>query len=262
MELDLHGKAAIVTGASQGIGAAIARALADEGVDVCLVARNKQNLDNVAEGIKSKTNVRVVTHAADLMDAKACADAVAFAADTLGKLDILVNNAGATKRGSFFELADEDWVSGFGLKFFATMRLTRAAWPHLRKSQGAIVNIIGVGSRVAQGDYTIGGPVNSALVNFTKATADVGRTEGIRINAINPGHIRTARLEKRIDTAMVRYATQDRAEAERRLVGEYGINRYGEPYEIGWLVAYLCSSRAGFIHSSIIDVDGGMTKAL
>jgi NAD(P)-dependent dehydrogenase (short-subunit alcohol dehydrogenase family) len=262
LELDLHGKAAIVTGASQGIGAAIARALADEGVDVCLVARNKQNLDNVAEGIKSKTNVRVVTHAADLMDAKACADAVAFAADTLGKLDILVNNAGATKRGGFFELADEDWVSGFGLKFFATMRLTRAAWPHLRKSQGAIVNIIGVGSRVAQGDYTIGGPVNSALVNFTKATADVGRTEGIRINAINPGHIRTARLEKRIDTAMVRYGTQDRAEAERRLVGEYGINRYGEPHEIGWLVAYLCSSRAGFIHSSIIDVDGGMTKAL
>ena len=198
--------------------------MAEEGVDVCLVARNKQNLDSVAEGIKSKTNARIVTRAADLMDAKACADAIAFAADTFGKLDILVNNAGATKRGSFFELADEDWVAGFGLKFFATMRLTRAAWPHLRKSQGSIVNIIGVGSRVAQGDYTIG-CLNSALVNFTKATADLGRTEGIRINAINPGHIRTARRERRIDTAMVRYATRDRAGAERRLVAEYGINR-------------------------------------
>lgn len=132
----------------------------------------------------------------------------------------------------------------------------------MRESQGAIVSIIGVGSRVAQGDYTIGGPVNSALVNFTKATADVARAEGIRINAINPGHIRTARLEKRIDTAMTRYGTQNRAEAEQRLVAEYGINRYGEPQEIGWLVAYLCSSRAGFIHSSIIDIDGGMTKAL
>ena len=138
MDLDLNGKAAVVTGASQGIGAAIAIVLAAEGVDVCLVARNKQSLDNVAEGIKSKTNTRVVTHAADLMDAKACADAAAFAADTFGKLDILVNNAGATKRGSFLELADEDWVAGFGLKFFATMRLTRAAWPHLRKSQGPL----------------------------------------------------------------------------------------------------------------------------
>lgn len=262
MELDLQGKTAIVTGASQGIGAAIAEALAEEGVDVCLVARNKQNLEAVAARIRSSANTRVAVHAADLMDPKACTAAVAFAADTFGKLDILVNNAGATKRGNFFELADEDWVAGFGLKFFATMRMTRAAWPHLRTSQGAIVNIIGVGSRVAQGDYTIGGPVNSAVVNFTKATADVARTEGIRINAINPGHIRTARLEKRIDTAMARYDTQDRAEAERRLVTEYGINRYGEPREIGWLVAYLCSKRADFIQSSIIDVDGGMTKAL
>ncbi len=262
MDLGLSGKTAIVTGASQGIGAAIAGVLAEEGVDVCLVARHKENLDNVANGIRSRTNGSIITRSADLMDAGACADAVKFAADAFGKLDILVNNAGATKRGSFFELADEDWVAGFGLKFFATMRMTRAAWPHLRETQGAIVNIIGVGSRVAQGDYTIGGPVNSALVNFTKATADVARTEGIRINAINPGHIRTARLEKRIETAMARYGTNDRAEAERRLVAEYGINRYGEPHEIGWLVAYLCSSRAGFIHSSIIDIDGGMTKAL
>lgn len=262
MDLELGGKTAIVTGASQGIGAAIAGVLAEEGVDVCLVARNKENLENVAKTIKSRTNRRIITHSADLMDAKACADAVKFAADTFGKLDILVNNAGATKRGSFLELADEDWVAGFGLKFFATMRMTRAAWPHMRKSQGAIVNIIGVGSRVAQGDYTIGGPVNSALVNFTKATADVARTEGIRINAINPGHIRTARLEKRIDTAMERFGTKDRNEAERRLVAEYNINRYGEPHEIGWLVAYLCSSRAGFMHSSIIDIDGGMTRAL
>lgn len=262
MDLELGGKTAIVTGASQGIGAAIAGVLAEEGVDVCLVARNKENLEAVAKGIKSRTNRKVVTHAADLMDPKAPAEAVKAAVDAFGRLDIVVNNAGATKRGSFFELADEDWVAGFGLKFFATMRMTRAAWPHLKASQGAIVNIIGVGSRVAQADYTIGGPVNSALVNFTKATADAARTEGIRINAINPGHIRTSRLEKRIDTAMARFGTKDRAEAERRLVAEYAINRYGEPHEIGWLVAYLCSSRAGFMHSSIIDIDGGMTRAL
>ena len=262
MDLQLGGKTAIVTGASQGIGAAIAGVLAEEGIDVCLVARSKENLDAVAKDIKSRTNRAIITHVADLMDPKTPAEAVKAAVDTFGRLDIVVNNAGATKRGGFFELADEDWVNGFGLKFFATMRMTRAAWPHLKASQGAIVNIIGVGSRVAQGDYTVGGPVNSALVNFTKATADAARTEGIRINAINPGHIRTARLEKRIDTAMARFGTKDRDEAERRLVAEYNINRYGEPHEIGWLVAYLCSSRAGFIHSSIIDIDGGMTRAL
>jgi NAD(P)-dependent dehydrogenase (short-subunit alcohol dehydrogenase family) len=262
MDLELGGKTAVVTGGSRGIGAAIAGVLAEEGVDVCLVARSRDDLDGVAKHIKSRSNRRIVTHVADLMDPKAPAESIKAAVDAFGRLDILVNNAGATKRGSFFELADEDWVTGFGLKFFATMRMTRSAWPHLRASQGAIVNIIGVGSRVAQGDYTVGGPVNSALVNFTKATADVARTEGIRINAINPGHIRTSRLEKRIDTAMGKFGTKDREEAKRRLVAEYGINRFGEPHEIGWLVAYLCSSRAGFMHSSIIDIDGGMTKAL
>ena len=262
MDLELGGKTAVVTGGSRGIGAAIAGVLAEEGVDVCLVARSRDDLDGVAKHIKSRSNRRIVTHVADLMDPKTPAEAVKAAVDAFGRLDIVVNNAGATKRGGFFELADEDWVNGFGLKFFATMRMTRAAWPHLKASQGAIVNIIGVGSRVAQGDYTVGGPVNSALVNFTKATADVARTEGIRINAINPGHIRTSRLEKRIDTAMGKFGTKDREEAKRRLVAEYGINRFGEPHEIGWLVAYLCSSRAGFMHSSIIDIDGGMTKAL
>lgn len=130
MDLDLKGRTAIVTGASQGIGAAIAGVLAEEGVDVCLVARSEENLEKVAQGIRSCTNGRIIVHPANLMDANACADAVKFTAEKFGKLDILINNAGATKRGSFFELADEDWVAGFGLKFFATMRMTRAAWPH------------------------------------------------------------------------------------------------------------------------------------
>lgn len=261
MELGLGGRCAIVTGASRGIGAAIAAVLASEGVDIVLVARSRADLDKVAESIRARTGRRAVVHEADLIDPAAPQQAVEAAAGTLGGIDILINCAGATKRGNFFELTDADWLAGFGLKFFGAMRMTRAAWPHLKAAKGAIVNIIGVGSRTAAADFTIGGSVNSALFNFTKAIGDLGRREGVRVNAINPGHIATARLEGRIATAM-RASNLGRAETMQRMLADIGINRFGEPEEIGTLAAFLCSARADFIHGSVIDMDGGQTLAL
>jgi NAD(P)-dependent dehydrogenase (short-subunit alcohol dehydrogenase family) len=261
VELGLEGKTAIVTGASRGIGEAIAHVLAEYGADVCLVARSSGDLERVASDIKSRTNRRVHVHVADLMDPKAPSAAVAAATAALGRLDILINNAGATKRGDFFELTDEDWASGFGLKFFGAMRMTRSAWPHLRASNGAIVNIIGIGSRTAAAEFTIGGSVNSALLNFTKATADLGRTQGVRVNAINPGHIQTGRLEGRIATTMKKEGL-GREEAMRHMTAKYGIARFGEPREIGELAAFLCSKKAAFMLGAIVDMDGGETRAL
>lgn len=261
MELGLVGKAAIVTGASRGIGAAVAGVLASEGIDVALVARSRGHLDKVSADIGARTGRKAFVHEADLIDPAAPAKAVDAAVAALGRIDILVNCAGATKRGNFFELTDDDWASGFGLKFFGAMRMTRAAWPHLKASKGAIVNIIGVGSRTASADFTIGGSVNSALVNFTKAIGDLGRKEGVRVNAINPGHIATQRLEGRIATAM-RSSNLDRAETMAKMLAGYGINRFGEPHEIGDLVAFLCSAKADFIHGTVIDMDGGQTLAL
>ncbi|MET0567729.1 MAG: SDR family oxidoreductase [Hyphomicrobiaceae bacterium] len=262
MDLGLKGKAAVVTGASRGIGEAIGRGLAEQGVDVCLVARSKDDLEKVAADIKAKTSRRVATHVADLSDPKAPAAAVKAAVDAFGRLDILVNNAGATKRGDFFTLTEEDWASGFGLKFYSAVRMTRNAWPHLKASKsGAIVNIVGIGARVASAEFTIGGSVNSALVNFTKATADMGQFQGVRVNGLNPGHIHTSRLEVRVKNTMkAQNITWE--EAVKRDVEHLGINRFGDPREIADLVAYLCSSRAAFINGSVIDIDGGQTKAL
>jgi 3-oxoacyl-[acyl-carrier protein] reductase len=261
MDLELKGKAAVVTGASRGIGEAIARVLAEQGADVCLVARSKDDLEKVAADIKAKTSRRVATYVADLSDPKAPEAAVKAAVDAFGRLDILVNNAGATKRGDFFTLTEEDWASGFGLKFYSAVRMTRNAWPHLKASKGAIVNIIGIGARVAAAEFTIGGSVNSALVNFTKATADLGQTQGVRVNALNPGHIQTSRLEARVQATM-KAQNISREEAVKRDVAHLGINRFGDPREIGDLVAYLCSPRAAFMNGSVIDIDGGQTKAL
>ena len=137
--------------------------------------------------------------AGDLREPAAVKAAVDAAVAAFGKLDILVNNAGATKRADFFTLTEEDWQDGFALKFHGYVRATRAAWPHLRETRGCIINIVGIGSRAGSAEFTIGGSVNVALLNFTKAMADIGIKDGVRVNAINPGLIETERFSRNIE---------------------------------------------------------------
>ena len=170
MELGLNGKTALVTGASRGPGAAIAPELAKEGMNLCLVARDLAKLNEVAAAIHATANVRTTVHATALRDPAAGGSAVSAP----GQLDLLVNNAGATKRADFFTLTEEDWQDGFASKFHGYVRMTRAAWPHLQSVKGNIVNIVGIGSRAGSAEFTIGGSVNVAILNFTKAMADIG----------------------------------------------------------------------------------------
>ena len=114
--------------------------------------------------------------------------------EVLGGIDIVVNNAGATKRGDFLTLSEDDWTDGFALKFFGAVRLLRAAWPLLKQRKGSVVNIAGVGGRTPGAQFTIGGSVNAAMLSFTKAMADVGVGDGVQVNAINPGAVRTGEV--------------------------------------------------------------------
>jgi NAD(P)-dependent dehydrogenase (short-subunit alcohol dehydrogenase family) len=261
MELGLNGKVALITGASRGIGAAIAMELAREGVHVCLAARDLAKLNEVAAAVRDVANVRTAVHVADLRDPAAGDATVKAATDAFGKLDILVNNAGATKRADFFTLTEEDWSDGFALKFHGYVRMTRAAWPHLRKVNGNIVNIVGIGSRAGSAEFTIGGSVNVAILNFTKAMADIGVKDGVRVNAINPGLIETDRFTRNIERTM-RERSLGRADAMAFLLSSHGTTRVGRPEEIGAMTAFLASEKADFIQGSIIDVDGGATRSL
>ena len=257
MDLQLNGKVAIVTGASRGIGRAIAERLAAEGAHVILCARSKESLEAVAAGISSESLV----HAADLRDPAAPAALVDAAVERFGRIDVLVNNAGATKRGDFLELSDDDWADGFALKFFGAMRCCRAAWPHLRASGGAIVNIAGVGGRTGSADFAIGGSVNAAVMNLTKVLADRGLRDGVRVNAVNPGSIATERLRKRIGQLAADEGIAP-AEAADRMAKKLGVARFGEPSEIANAVAFLASPAAAYLHGAIVDVDGGQTRTL
>ena len=263
MDLNLKGKTALVTGASRGIGAAIACELAREGVAVCLAARDREKLDEVAASIGAISGSnRTTAIAGDLREPAGVQAAVETAVAAFGKLDILVNNAGATKRADFFTLTEEDWQDGFTLKFHGYVRATRAAWPHLREAKGCIVNIVGVGSRAGSAEFTIGGSVNVALLNFTKAMADIGMTQGVRVNAINPGLVETERFGRNIARVTRDHGFTTREQAIQFLLSSHGTTRVGRPEEIGWLTAYLASEKADFIQGCVIDIDGGATRSL
>lgn len=257
MDLQLKGKVAVVTGASRGIGRAIAESLAAEGMHLALVARSADLLQQVAKSLPAETLVQAV----DLRLPQAPAEVIAAAVQEFSGVDLLVNNAGATRRGDFFSLTDEDWADGFALKFFGAMRLCRAAWPHLVRRQGSIVNIAGIGGRTGSADFTIGGSVNAAIANFTKALADRGVADGVRVNTINPGAILTDRLRTRIHAAAAEQRIPE-AEAAVRLPRQMGVARFGQPEEIARAVAFLASPAVAYMQGSVIDIDGGLTRTL
>lgn len=256
----LAGKTAIVTGASKGIGRAIALRLAQEGANAVLCARDAEALRQAVSEIEAAQGSAAAI-ALDLRIPESPAALARFALDRFGAIDIVVNNAGATKRGEFETLTDEDWADGFALKFFGSVRLTRAAWPHLKKAAGSLLFISGVGGRTPGAQFTIGGSVNAALLSFTKAMAEAGLREGVQVNAISPGTIRTARFQKRLE-AFAAERKIDVSAAERRYVEEGSVTRIGEPADIAALAAFIASPEGRFLHGSLIDMDGGSTKTI
>jgi NAD(P)-dependent dehydrogenase (short-subunit alcohol dehydrogenase family) len=256
----LKGKIAVITGASRGIGRAIAIRLAKEGAKTVLSARDRQALDGAVDQI-TESGGQSAALSLDLRVPEAPRRLAEFAHQTFGQIDIVINNAGATKRGEFQDLTEEDWADGYALKFFGAVRLTRAAWPHLKASSGSLINISGIGGRTPEAQFTIGGSVNAALISFTKAMAAAGIRDGVQVNVINPGTIRTDRYQKRLLAFAAEHGI-DTAAAEREFLREHQATRIGEPEDIAALVAFVASPEGRFLHGAMVDMDGGATKTI
>jgi NAD(P)-dependent dehydrogenase (short-subunit alcohol dehydrogenase family) len=158
-------------------------------------------------------------------------------------------------------LTDADFLDGFALKFFGAVRLTRAAWSHLKARRGSVLNIIGIGGRTPGPEFTVGGSVNGACLSFTKAMADIGIRDGIQVNAINPGRIRTDRLRKMVEAQAAREGANLDA-AMQEIIGKASIVRLGEPEDVANLAAFILSPESRFLQGALIDLDGGQTKTV
>ena len=258
---ELVGKVALITGGSRGIGRAIAGELARRGADLLLVARTTADLELAVREIGAETGRRVAVSAADLRRPEGVAAAVQALDDAFGRLDILVNNAGATRPGDFLELGDDAWEDGFALKFYGAVRLSRALWPKLVHARGSVVNVSGDAADAPDPDFMIGGAVNAALSNVSKALARRGLDDDVNVNVIHPGSVRTERLVEFMRRRAVLEGVPFE-EVERRERAASGARGFAEPADVAALVAFLVSPRARHVHGTRIVLDGGASRSM
>ena len=258
---EFDAKYALITGASKGIGRAIAERLAAGGANVAMVARSADVLRKSADHINATHGVRAVPIPADLSTEQGCRSASESVIADFGRLDILVNCAGATRAGAFPQQPDEDWVAGFALKFFGTVRLIRLLWPELKSRRGVIVNLGGAAALTPSEGFMVGGAVNAALAHFSKALSKQGLIDDVNVNIVHPGMTVTDRMEDLLrQQAAAEGISVD--EIRARNTSSAGVRRLGEPEDIAEAVAFLCSARARHIQGVGLVVDGGATPGI
>jgi NAD(P)-dependent dehydrogenase (short-subunit alcohol dehydrogenase family) len=258
---EFTGKVVVITGGSRGIGRGIAIAFAREGAQTVLAATTQKNLEATANAIGKTGAPMPAIVAGHLGSLQACQAVHGLVKDKFGRCDVLVNCAGATKAGSFVDQPDDDWTDGFATKFFGAVRLSRLFWPMLKQAQGHVVNIAGGAGRTPDSTFLIGGSVNAAMLNFTKGLSQLGKKDGVNVNAILPGMTETDRVVDLIQQrAKATGASID--DARKSMLEKSGTRRIGTPEDVAELAVFLCSPRASHIQGTNIAVDGGATAGL
>ena len=248
MDLLLAGKTCLVTGASAGIGTAIAHSLAQEGARLVITARRKELLDTVAADIGARTGKTPLTVSADLMEDKAPEAIRDFVLEHLDGVDILVNNAGLSSPPDPMA-ADAVWDAGFNLKFTTVRRLTNALMPQMRtQGWGRIINITGIVEPMATSAALT---ACAAVHAWAKGLSRDLAAEGITINSIPPGRIESEQIRRNYTNDSMR---------SRFIKRHIPKGRFGAPEELADLVTFLCSPRADYITGTVIPVDGGMSR--
>lgn len=257
MDLGLEGKVALITGASRGIGRAIAAALADEGCRLALCARGEEAL-KAARSELEDAGAEVLAVPLDLTEPDAGDRMVAATVERFGALDVLVNNVGGNRRGQFEQLPDEAWDEVLDVNFQAHVRVSRAAIPALREAEaGAIVFIASIFGREAGGPGLAAyNSTKSALISLAKIMALELAPDGIRVNSVAPGSIRFP------GGSWDRRCFEDPEGMAEFVRLHIPMGRFGRAEEVADVVAYLASERAGWITGACVNVDGGQSRSL
>lgn len=256
MELGLKGRSVLITGASQGIGAGLARAFGSEGCELKLVARSAEKLEALATELHGVHDVAVEILPVDLTQTGAVERVAEFAGD----VDVLVNNAGSIPGGDLWDVDEAAWRAGWELKVFGYINLTRKIYPRMKAQQrGVILNNIGNGGENFDFNYIAGTVGNAALMAFTKALG--GRSladDGVRVVGINPGPVETTR----ITNVLRKRAASMLGSADRytELMSGYPLGRAATVAEVADLFVYLASDKSAYTSGAIFTVDGGISS--
>ncbi|HUY56346.1 MAG TPA: SDR family oxidoreductase [Candidatus Micrarchaeaceae archaeon] len=258
MDLHLQGRRAVVTGGSKGIGAAIAQELVGEGAAVAICSRNHEELEATAAQLRQGGG-RVVSMVADVTRPEQVESFISHSATELGGLDVLVNNAGRAHPGTFSTLTDADFQADLEVKLFSQMRCSRAALPYLRRSGGGvIININAIYGRQPDPAFFATSVDRAACLAFNKALSIELAGEGILVNSVNIGFVRTPQW-RNVHQRRAPELSEEEFMA-RTAAADVPLGRFGEADEVSGLVAFLASPRASYITGASIDVGGGMGR--
>ncbi len=260
MDLGIEGRAAIVTGASRGIGRAVATALVREGAHVLLCGRDTENLELAAKGIGHDAHVMTVD-----VEAEAAADAiVAECVRVFGRIDILINNAGGTKPAYLSELKAEDWQKSFDWNFFSAARLSVAAANTMKeRGWGRIVHNSSIDGVEADKTFAAYSAAKAAMLNLSKSLSQEYARYGVLSNSVVPGITLTESVMENAQAAAERAgSTVD--EVMERMLGRMriAIKRMAKPEEIADAIVFLASERAAFITGATLAIDGGTLRGI
>jgi NAD(P)-dependent dehydrogenase (short-subunit alcohol dehydrogenase family) len=256
MDLRLNGKTVLITGASQGIGAGLASAFAEEGCAVRLTARNVEKLEAVKAGILETIPDAVVDLFPEDLTAPGAAERLAAA---VGDADILVNNAGVIPSGSLFDVDEAKWREGWELKVYGYINLCRLYYPRMKAAGGGvIINNIGNGGEISDPRYIAGAVGNASLMAFTRALGGSSLEDNIRVVGVNPGPVDTDRIY-----IMLKKRARDVLGDESRfeeLALTYPLGRPAHVHEVTDLIVFLASYRSGYTTGTVMTVDGGIAS--
>lgn len=254
MDLQLAGRTALITGASKGIGFAIASRLAEEQCNVCLISRSSHPLEEAAAKISAISKVAVSWRAIDLGATKAAE--LIFEACPLA--DILINNAGAIPGGDIFEVDEPSWRAAWDAKVYGYINLTRCYMKAFKeRRQGVVVNILGAAGELRDPYYIAGSMGNAALISFTKAIGHWSTQFGVRVVGVSPGPVSTERLIRlQKHKALRKFGDESKWEAA---LANFPFGRPATPEEVADAVVFLASPRSAYTSGAVLNLDGGIT---